>query len=78
VENLLIIGCGDVARRAPAGIAASLPGDSLLGALAPRGRGAMLPRRFVYLSNRRMKAELGVRLRYSTVQDGVPGMKETA
>ncbi len=30
------------------------------------------------LSNRRMKAELGVRLRYSTVQDGVPGMKETA
>jgi len=30
------------------------------------------------LSNRRMKAELGVRLRYSTVQDGVPGIKETA
>ncbi len=30
------------------------------------------------LSNRRMKAELGVRLRYSTVQDGVPGMKEAA
>ncbi len=29
------------------------------------------------LSNRRMKAELGVRLRYSTVQDGVPGIKET-
>ncbi len=38
----------------------------------------MLPQRFVYLSNRRMKAELGVRLRYSTVQDGVPGIKETA
>ncbi len=30
------------------------------------------------LSNRRMKAELGVRLRYSTVRDGVPGIKETA
>ena len=30
------------------------------------------------LSNRRMKAELGVRLCYSTVQDGVPGIKETA
>jgi len=30
------------------------------------------------LSNRRMKAELGVRLRYSTVQDGVPRIKETA
>jgi nucleoside-diphosphate-sugar epimerase len=30
------------------------------------------------LSNRRMKADLGVRLRYSTVQDGVPGIKETA
>jgi nucleoside-diphosphate-sugar epimerase len=30
------------------------------------------------LSNRRMKAELGVRLRYSRVQDGVPGIKETA
>ena len=30
------------------------------------------------LSNRRMKAELGVRLRYSTVQDGVPGIRETA
>jgi len=30
------------------------------------------------LSNRRMKAELGVRLRYSTVRDGVPGVKETA
>ncbi len=30
------------------------------------------------LSNRRMKAELGVRLRYSTVQHGVPGIKETA
>jgi nucleoside-diphosphate-sugar epimerase len=30
------------------------------------------------LSNRRMKAELGVRLRYSTVKDGVPGIKETA
>ena len=30
------------------------------------------------LSNRRMKAELGVRLRYSTVQDGVPQVKETA
>jgi nucleoside-diphosphate-sugar epimerase len=30
------------------------------------------------LSNRRMKAELGVRLRYCTVQDGVPGIKETA
>jgi nucleoside-diphosphate-sugar epimerase len=30
------------------------------------------------LSNRRMKAELGVRLRYSTAQDGVPGIKETA
>jgi len=30
------------------------------------------------LSNRRLKAELGVRLRYSTVRDGVPGIKETA
>jgi nucleoside-diphosphate-sugar epimerase len=30
------------------------------------------------LSNRRMKAELGVRLRYSTAQNGVPGIKETA
>ena len=30
------------------------------------------------LSNRRMKAELGVRLRYSTARDGVPGIKETA
>ena len=30
------------------------------------------------LSNRRMKAELGVRLRYSTVQDGVSGIKEAA
>ena len=30
------------------------------------------------LSNRRMKAELGVRLRYSTVRDGVPGIRETA
>ena len=30
------------------------------------------------LSNRRMKTELGVRLRYSTVKDGVPGIKETA
>ncbi len=30
------------------------------------------------LSNRRMKAELGVRLRYSTVRDGVPRVKETA
>jgi len=30
------------------------------------------------LSNRRMKADLGVRLRYSTVQDGVPAIKETA
>ena len=30
------------------------------------------------LSNRRMKAELGVRLRYSTVQDGIPGIRETA
>jgi nucleoside-diphosphate-sugar epimerase len=30
------------------------------------------------LSNRRMKTGLGVRLRYSTVQDGVPGIKETA
>jgi nucleoside-diphosphate-sugar epimerase len=30
------------------------------------------------LSNRRMKADLGMRLRYSTVQDGVPGIKETA
>jgi nucleoside-diphosphate-sugar epimerase len=30
------------------------------------------------LYNRRMKEELGVRLRYSTVQDGVPGIKETA
>jgi len=30
------------------------------------------------LSNRRMKAELGVRLRYPTVRDGVPGIKETA
>ena len=30
------------------------------------------------LSNRRMKAELGVRLRYSTVRDGVPAIKETA
>jgi nucleoside-diphosphate-sugar epimerase len=30
------------------------------------------------LSNRRMKAELRVRLRYSTVQHGVPGIKETA
>jgi len=30
------------------------------------------------LSNRRMKAGLGVRLRYPTVQDGVPGIKETA
>jgi nucleoside-diphosphate-sugar epimerase len=29
------------------------------------------------LSNRRMKAELGARLRYSTVKDGVPGIKET-
>jgi hypothetical protein len=57
VENLLIVGYGDV---------------------APRGRGAMLPRRFVYLSNRRMKADLGVRLRYSTVRDGVPEAKETA
>ena len=38
----------------------------------------MLPRRFVYLSNRRMKAELGVRLRYPTVRDGVPAIKEPA
>ena len=30
------------------------------------------------LSNRRMKTELGVRLRYSTVRDGVPGITETA
>jgi len=30
------------------------------------------------LYNRRMKAELGVRLRYSTVRDGVPAIKETA
>jgi nucleoside-diphosphate-sugar epimerase len=30
------------------------------------------------LCNRRMKAELGVQLRYSTVRDGVPGIKETA
>ena len=30
------------------------------------------------LSNRRMKAELGVRLRHSTVWDGVPGIKEAA
>ncbi len=30
------------------------------------------------LSNRRMKAELGVRLRYPTVRDGVPAIKETA
>ena len=30
------------------------------------------------LCNRRMKAELGVRLSYSTVQDGIPGIKETA
>ena len=30
------------------------------------------------LSNRRMKAELGVRLRYSAARDGVPGIKETA
>jgi hypothetical protein len=30
------------------------------------------------LHNRRVKAELGVRLRYSTVQDGVPGIRETA
>ena len=30
------------------------------------------------LSNRRMKAELGVRLRYCTARDGVPGIKETA
>jgi nucleoside-diphosphate-sugar epimerase len=29
------------------------------------------------LYNRRMKEELGVRLRYPTVQDGVPGIKET-
>ena len=29
------------------------------------------------LYNRRMKAELGVRLRYSTVRDGVPAIKET-
>jgi len=30
------------------------------------------------LSNRRMKAELGVRLRYPTVRDGVPAIKEPA
>ncbi|HYS75897.1 MAG TPA: SDR family oxidoreductase [Burkholderiales bacterium] len=30
------------------------------------------------LSNRRLKAGLGVRLRYSSVRDGVPGIKETA
>jgi nucleoside-diphosphate-sugar epimerase len=30
------------------------------------------------LSNRRMKAELGVRLRYPTVADGVPMMEQTA
>jgi len=30
------------------------------------------------LSNRRMKAELGVRLRYPTVADGVAGIKEAA
>lgn len=29
------------------------------------------------LSNRRMKAELGVRLRYPTVAEGVPGFRET-
>ena len=133
MERLLIIGCGDIARRAlpqlqrryrvaalvrspepaladsgveliegdldDAGSLATLAGRAeriahlappansgpidlrtrnLLAALTPRGRGAMLPRRFVYLSNRRMKAELGVRLRYSRVQDGVPGIKETA
>ncbi|HYS51350.1 MAG TPA: NAD(P)H-binding protein, partial [Burkholderiales bacterium] len=106
MENLLIIGCGDVARRAlpelqrryrvtalvrsldpvldSAGVG-QIAGDlddaaslapllgraeriahlappsaggtldtrmrSLLAALAPRGRGAMLPRRFVYLSS---------------------------
>ena len=30
------------------------------------------------LSNRRMKAELGVRLNYPTVAEGVPGFRETA
>ena len=30
------------------------------------------------LVNRRMKAELGVRLRYPTVADGVPAMVQTA
>ena len=54
MENLLIIGCGDVARRALPELQRRYRVTVLVRspdpALAPRGRGAMLPRRFVYLS----------------------------
>ena len=89
MENLLIIGCGDVARRAlpelrrryrvTALVRSPDPALDAVGvgqiacdlddaaSLAPRGRGAMLPRRFVCLSTS------GV----CGAGDGVPGIKET-
>ena len=54
MENLLIIGCGDVARRALPELQRRYRVTVLVRspdpALAPRGRGAMLPRGFAYLS----------------------------